>query len=360
MKKICILLTCALILITACKELKPPTDPKGWVAANCGVGVVENADGTLMIDGWYAEKGEGYGSGRLLIVKTDSNGNILFQKKTNFGSARSLIKTVDNAYVLTGDGYLMKADANGDCVWAKAYYACYDAKQTADNGFIIAGSTLTYSCGFYEDIYLIKVDTNGNFQWQKTFGGCGDAVDLGVDHGRSIFIDSDGGYSIAGGATSAGSHTNVVVKTDASGNCVWAKAYGSSADYSEASEIIQTSDGGHAFTTIFPGGLYKINSAGTLSWAKTWETTAGEAILQLNDDGFLIAGGSGSGAFIKRTDSSGNQIWNNIYSSGSFEDIIKVSDGNYVAVGMNGSDRYGYEDFDLLLVKININGTRIW
>ncbi|MEJ2272135.1 MAG: hypothetical protein P8X91_06595 [Candidatus Bathyarchaeota archaeon] len=46
----------------------------------------------------------------------------------------------------------------------------YSLIQTTDNGFLIAGSTLSYS-PYGADVYLVKVDSVGNLLWNLTYGG---------------------------------------------------------------------------------------------------------------------------------------------------------------------------------------------
>src|SRR5437870_1045407 len=94
-------------------------------------------------------------------------------------------------------------------------------RQTLDGGYIMAGTTSSYSAGSF-DIYVVKTDSLGNMEWTKSFGGAGS------DQAGSIEEASDGGYLIIGNTTSfgAGGNDMYVIKTDPSGNMLWSKTYG--------------------------------------------------------------------------------------------------------------------------------------
>jgi len=117
-------------------------------------------------------------------------------------------------------------------------------EQTADSGFIMVGSTTTYTSG-QSDIWLVKTDANGNQQWQKSKGG------NDFDFANMVKVTSDGGYIIAGFTDSygAGNNDGWLVKTDANGNTQWTHTYGNSG-LQEFEAVVQTADGGYACVGI--------------------------------------------------------------------------------------------------------------
>ena len=177
----------------------------------------------------------------------------------------SVQQTTDGGYIIAGtfystskgyQVYLIKTNANGVKLWTKTYGGDgYDygnsVQQTTDGGYIIAGTFYSTSKG--NQVYLIKTNANGVKLWAKTYGGDGSDV------GYSVQQTSDGGYIIAGrfGSTSAKGNQVYLVKTNANGGKLWAKAYGGDgADYGNS--VQQTSDGGYIIagtTSSFGKGL---------------------------------------------------------------------------------------------------------
>jgi hypothetical protein len=278
-------------------------------------------------DGGYIVAGETYslGADGVFLIKTDANGNIIWAKTyggTGGEGAFSVQQTSDGGYIVAGytgswpyyDIFLIKTDANGNIIWAKAYGGtsgdqAYSVQQTSEGGYIVAGYTESFGAG-YGDIFLIKTDANGNVQWAKTYGG------TDWDVARSVQQTSDGGYIVAGrtGSFGAGDYDIFLIKTDANGNIIWAKTYGG-ISYDRASSVQQTSDGGYivaGWTYSFGAGgdifLIKTDASGNVIWAKTYGETGGDyasSVQQTSDDGYIVAG-SNSDVFLIKTDANGN------------------------------------------------------
>ena len=192
------------------------------------------------VDGGYALAGEtgssGAGGYDVWLVKTDSSGNQLWNRTyggTYDDAAQALVQTSDGGYALAGwtdsfgaggyDFWLVKTDSSGNMLWNKTYGGtqndvAYSLVQTVDGGYALAGSTVSSGAGG-EDVWLVKTNSSGNQQWNKTYGGTQD------DAAYSLVQTVDGGYALAGYTNSfgAGGEDVWLVKTDSSGNQQWNK-----------------------------------------------------------------------------------------------------------------------------------------
>ena len=176
------------------------------------INVVEGHDYTTYVD-QTSDDGfilTGYalvdGSDDILLVKTDSNGSIQWYK--TFGGSSldggwSVCQTSEGGYILAGltfsygvgnsDILLIKTDSIGNILWYNTFGGydwdgAFSVQQTTDGGYILGGGG---------NSWLIKTDSWGNKQWEKTFEGtCGSMI-------RSVQQTSDGGY-IAAGETNSG------------------------------------------------------------------------------------------------------------------------------------------------------------
>jgi hypothetical protein len=303
----------------------------------------------------------------------------------------SVVQTSDGGYIIAGysnaythgayDFLVYKLDSNGKTQSRRFLGGtddeqAYDVKQTSDQGYIVVGSTTSFTHG-NSDILVYKMDANGNKQWRKNFGG------VQAEEGFSIHQTSDGGYILAGYTYSfthgEGDSDFVVYKLDGNGNKQWRKNFGG-INEDKAYSIVQTSDGGYIVsgqTKSFVHGVedtdllvYKLSSNGSKQWRKNYGgelDEEGGMIQKTSDGGYIVAGYSdsftnGDSDFIVyKLDGNGNKQWRKNFG-GTNEDtcfsVKQTTDGGYILAGCTYSFTHG--DYDFLVYKIDSNGNKQW
>jgi len=237
-----------------------------------GCQVQQTADGGYIIAGFTWSFAAG--GADVWLIKTDASGNEEWnQTLGGLGSdgAWSAQQTIDGGYIITGwtfsygPGYLgnlwlVKTDNQGNIIWNKVFGGTeadrgYYVRQTVDTGYIVAGYTGSFGAGLY-DVWLIKTDSSGDEEWNKTFGG------TGRDYGNCVQQTNDGGYILTGYTLSygAGGDDVWVIKTDQGGNETYSKTYGGSAS-DIGYTIQQTTDNGYIIighTLSYGAGVHDV------------------------------------------------------------------------------------------------------
>jgi len=342
----------------------------------------QTADRGLIIFGYTYSFG--VGSADAMLIRTDSLGNHVWVKtfggpNPDFG--KYVRQVSGGGYVILGetflsgnfDLFLARTDTGGNIIWAKTFggsnneYAS-SVQQTGSGGFVVISNTQSFGAG-QTDVLLIKTDGNGNLQWAKTYGGTLD------DSARAIVQTSDGGYIITGTTNSFGTGTYDIflIKTDSSGNLLWARVYDGPAD-DVASSVIETMGkdivvAGHSRS--FGAGLHdflllKTDSLGNLQWVKTYGGSNEDwaySVYEAYDHGYIIAGSTESfGAGLKdflmiKTNLDGILQWAKTYG-GTNEDepfqVQQTSDTGFVLAGYTQSFGAGLLDF--MVVKTDTGG----
>jgi len=307
---------------------------------------------------------------------------------TGVDAAYSISQTTDGGYIVAGstnssgagsqDAWVAKLDEDGNVTWQKTYGGAdaerVSVQQTADGGYIAAGSTGSFGAGGNGDLWAIKLDADGNVTWQKTYGGA-----ASYEYANSIRQTADGGYIVAGFTRSfgAGNGDMWLLKLDASGNVAWQKTYGGpeteTAGYAE-----QTSDHGYivaGYTKSFGAGnedawILKLDASGNITWQKTYGGAADDGanvVRQTADGGYIVAGhtassgAGGSDAWILKLDATGNITWQKSYGGIEYDSAYAVqqtTDGGYIVGG--GTESFGVGFEDAWLFKLDASGKVTW
>lgn len=278
--------------------------------------------------------------------------------------------------------------------WAKTYHATGAAetaksvRQTADGGYIVAGSTNSSGTSGNPHAWVLKLDSLGNVVWQKTYGG------VGPDSASSADQTTDGGYIVSGSFmnSTASQPAPWVFKLNSTGNIVWQKTF--SAGNDAFSSVTHASDGGSAVAgwgTFFffscacqnqGAWVVRLDASGNVIWQQLYATQNNYAysIAQTSDGGFVVAGRahkitgpvSSWDPLIFKVDSLGNLVWQKIYQ-GFFDDEVysarQTLDGGFIVAGT--ANNWGNQPstcvptlidckFHDWVFKLNSTGGMVW
>jgi hypothetical protein len=235
--------------------------------SNNAVSVVETRDSG------YALFGEGG-----FIIKTDSEGNVQSSINVGLSGVRKGILTVDDSYVLVGnsqrDGesfaWLVKVDEQGNLLWNKTFtggFTVNDVTQTADRGSAIVGS-------LKNNFWLAKLDSNSNLQWSETYtyGGT-----LDQHYVTSLAKTKDGGYILAGAGDwqASGGLVPWLIKVNSEGHEQWNLPYGH-IQYNCFNSVVQTDDEGYLVALSYTADLIRMDTSGSEKWNVTYATLGNE------------------------------------------------------------------------------------
>lgn len=313
-------------------------------------------------DGGYAIFGTLLGPAAFYLIKTDKNGNLLWQKTYGTEEMRGecLRQTPDGGFIMIGNSEVqvkvIKTNKEGSVqwVWSGNYYEYGNSiALSGDNGYVGVGSTFDSS----DNAIAFKLSSSGILLWKKKYAAGAVA--------NSIERISDNGFIVAGTAIVEDKGPELLLfRIDKQGNMQWQKTWGGNYD-DEGNHAIQTSDGG--FAVVGYNGksgnsqvyLIKTDSKGKYQWIKGYfpSTNArGNKILQTSDKGFAIAGYVYSKAALIKVSSNGSYQWRKNYNSdilGVAEDIISTSDGGYALTGLFTGAPLGWQ---AALVKTDSKG----
>ena len=331
-------------------------------------------------DGGYIITGKHYSNNgaNVYLLKVNNNGIQQWAQHfsgvggQSFGGVggHSVQQTSDGGYIIAGAysdstgsitqsggvGVLIKTDVNGNLEWEKVNNSTYymDVVETTDGGFIIATSNSN----------VIKTDINGNYQWS-----------IQINHYiNSIIQTSDGGYVACGGLkysiSGAPETLGHLTKIDNSGGVLWHQIHGDyqNVSWAELKDIQQTSDGGYIITGEITNNNYnvwliKVSSYGYFEWEETfnglsYEESEGQSIDKTSDGGYIITGSRTDDDFycnvlLTKTDGQGNIEWEKTFGDWAYGYAVQqTSDGGYI---ISGETMYNGIN-ETYLIKTNSQG----
>ena len=270
---------------------------------------------------------------------------------------------------LSKDLYLIKVDSSGTIEWEKIFGGFgteegRSVRQTSDKGYIVSGTTNSIGNG-YNDIYLLKTDSLGNLEWEKTFGGSGGET------GYAARQTADSGYVVVGstGSYGVGYSSIYVIRTDKNGDSLWTNTYGGNkADFGYSVEI--TNDGGFVFvgsTASYGNGesdvyIVKTDPFGNFEWDAFYggaNDDRGYSIKELASGNFVITGktesfSSNIEAYIVMINPIGQPVWSDYYGGSQSDEAQAITldaQGDIILVGKSFSYSSGGSDVYMIKVK---------
>lgn len=202
----------------------------------------------LLIGGSYPE----IASQGLLLLKLDSQGNVIFNKVYYFyviQSGGDLVATDDGGFVITGRGTIPFTDSNLkvfiakiDAVGAVEWGVRSDDQSTdlitnepivTPQGDVVLGGYVSLSGNFY-----VKIDSAGSFEWAKSYGHPTDLI-----HSAELLSLSDGVLWCNSVLNPPSPSYLLFNKIDFQGNIVQSVKYSYGSGYEQAKDMILDGDG---------------------------------------------------------------------------------------------------------------------
>ncbi len=297
------------------------------------------------------------------FFKIDNAGNMQWSKTfstADLDYASAIIRTVDGGYAMTGyirgAGFkrvlLIRTDSNGDTLYVRTYGSGVADDQgvelceTPDGGFVITGKTFSQTQG-ESDIFLLRTNVQGDMLWAKSFGG------IHWDESGHILKLHDGNYLISGSTISfgQGDFDILLMKTDTSGNIIWGKTYGgtkSDASYTS----FENPDG-----SIVLSGY--TNSMGYGHSLRMRNPAQHKDEISSLDFPSHDRGDDSTNVFLMKTDANGDTIWTRTYGDGAQDEAFhfsKMNDGGYIIPGFSTSYTNATDSTQMMLIRTDSLG----
>ena len=267
-------------------------------------------------------------SNDIVLMKTDENGNLSWAKQFDTGKDElgfCVRQTFDSGYIvsgfhdavpmsLSGNTYalLIKTDVNGNIQWEKKYQLAvrdldtgeglpWYVRQTSDSGYVLVGTTADLHAA---DVYVIRTNSSGDVLWANSYDHDNSALrfSLGLD-----IIESLSGDLIIAGSMDKDQTLNqynypYILKLNSSGQILDYRFYDSAPAQmfqSGFSSVEQTPDGGFFFTGMGGYGgfgmqaqLLKTDQNFNMQWSRAYtndiNATVGSRSGRMTNDGCYI------------------------------------------------------------------------
>jgi len=303
-----------------------------WHVYYTGIGgsMIETNDGNYAFGGSVSDS-TGFKGTDAILVKFDQNGDTLWLKKYGWAANYSDVfyscrQTNDGGYILVGftqesvpsvqpaDMYVVKTDSQGNIQWQRKFGGTgsdvgLSVEQTYDGGYIFGGR---WNSSFP---WIIKTDSAGNQQWAKL-------ISTGTNTGTAVFQMRDSTYFLNSteGNSNGNNYDVYIAKLDSVGNIQWQKSYGGlekdwfnmARELNDGSIIAAGAGKNNSYNKIF-GWMMKFNAKGDSLWARYYYKRTDISnhlwdIRPTTDNGYILCGSawdSTQDAWLLKVDSMG-------------------------------------------------------
>ena len=324
-----------------------------------------------------------------LLLKTDINGNLIWEKYFGDGNTKMHFfnnsNTSDGGLVACGfttkfnsyDALIIKFNACAEIEWCKVlltpdnYDLSWRIKQTPEGDFILLGAY--FETNPPSNISLFKFNASGDLIWHQFY-----PFDLyyNDDEPCDLLVDSDGylitsdRYAPDSGTTSPQILRSYFVKTDTAGNKLWDLTYGTDLQYYSSPWATTKNSNGkyyHSSTHSPPSGnnpaLVWVSHNGTESGYKDLVQTNNSnfcgmpTITMLHDTSLIFFGGYRINNTYQyqviRTDTLGYVKDSNFipYLNNDYKSTAKTFDDKFITVGNEAPNG----NFNIIAIKVNSN-----
>ena len=388
MKKIVLFLFISFIFIlVSCKRQTLPVDFYGvkldsFKSIYGGSGneiissIIVSSDGNYSFTGTTTTLSNG--GQDVYLGQTDQNGNLLWTKAIGGASSdggSDIIETPDHNLLIAGYSksfnaqnfyqiYLVKTDFQGNIIWQKTIgdggSALKIMPSNTNDGYIITGGSAGLFTLLGTKVYVAKIGFDGTLVWSNSYSTGNEEI------GKSICYDNSGNILILSSPEfESSSNDEYLLKLNSIGDSIWTKTFTANG-YEDAGSIISNGNNtfmlGSSGTMTNPLGIVsfnKLDNSGNIIAPYTFQSNfpySGNSLIQTSDNNFLITGAKSdstgiSSEYLTKLNSNGVPLW-----SKSFGDSLSYSPNIVIETTdsylMGGAVTYPSGSTDAVIVKV--------
>ncbi len=347
-----------------CQFFTEKFDYSGGVISN---GTCFTTDGKIITTGGIETTTGGSPAAKMFLMKTDLNGSVLWLKKyylpaTTFDYGHDVTEMADGNYLFAGSCYssspfsnhisIIKTDSSGNIIWQKFFASPISsgfvkmALDQSDNIYIL------FNKGSPAGSFSVaKFDFNGDSLWTNIFSTPNIVSDGGID----MVITNTNEILVASNMfCNSGCQNALWTKIDANGNQVWTNGV----DLLASPKIAAGND---SYFVLIPGGnIMKTDTSGIPIWSKQLGNCYVSDLVADSIGGVYIVGNyydaTNTKAFLAHSNSSGVLDvfkWYGHEDNNAFTELTLAE--NLLIISGNSGTTVNYENIMLVVEDLNGN-----